>query len=186
MKIEQLSLESDEKILIQVRKHWFILAVQIFGLVGAALLPVVMYQLAKYFVPAVMGTMVNTALVIYAYTAWLILLWMRVFSIWTNYYLDVWTLTNKRLVAVDQRGLFSRTTASFRLERLQDIFISVNGLIATFLDFGTLELQTAGEDTNFKEYGMPSPGNLKALILSTSDNVLNRQEQNPKAPNTEV
>ena len=37
MKIEKIQLENDETILAQVRKHWFVLTVQIAGLVGAAL-----------------------------------------------------------------------------------------------------------------------------------------------------
>ncbi len=171
MTTEKLTLEADEMILVQVRKHWFILATQIVGLLVVAIIPVIAYV----FIGSVLSERVDltpyTGLLIFAFSAWLLIIWMALFNVWTNYYLDVWTITNKRCVAVDQKGMFFRTTASFRLERLQDIIVSVNGIIPTLLDYGSLEIQTAGEERNFKEYGLPSPGNLKALILTATDNL---------------
>ena len=171
MNIKKIKLESDEKILLQVRRHWFVLATQIFGIVIAAILPSIVYtvifnnvQIAEIFtlnVPA--------EIPVALYSAWLLVVWMALFNIWNNYYLDVWTITSKRLIVVDQKGFFSRTTASFRLDRLQDIEISVHGMLATFLDYGSLEIQTAGEERNFSATGLPSPGSLKALILRATD-----------------
>ena len=111
----------------------------------------------------------HLGMLIATYAAWLLITWMTLFNIWNNYYLDVWTITNKRLIAIDQKGYFTRTTASFRLDRLQDTSIAVRGIIATLLDFGELEMQTAGEERNFKAYGLPHPGDLKSLILNASD-----------------
>ncbi len=172
MTIEQLTLEQDEIILAQVRKHWFVLATQIFALVIAAIFPLVVYVLFSGFVAQIFDLTPYTGYILFGYSAWLLIIWMSLFNVWTNYYLDIWTITNKRLMAIDQRGLFSRTTASFRLERLQDIIVSVNGIIPTLLNYGSLEIQTAGEERNFKEYGFPSPGNLKAMILSATDNLM--------------
>jgi uncharacterized membrane protein YdbT with pleckstrin-like domain len=181
MNIEKIQFETDERILIQVRKHWFILAVQILGIVGAALMPLVLYLfIMNTDVPGMKAFAINTSLVFTLYSAWLLLVWMSLFSVWNNYYLDVWTITNKRLIAVDQRGFFSRTTASFRLDRMQDTEISVQGIIATLLDYGSLEIQTAGEDSNFKVYGLPNPGDLKALILSAADGTLSAPDETQK------
>lgn len=170
MSIESISFESDEKVLKEVRKHWFIVFTQYFGMLVVALFPLVAYislSLIPPFVPLL--TLVNTPLLIAGYSGWLILVWMGLFSIWTNYYLDIWTLTNKRLITVDQRGLFSRNTGSFRLERLQDINVSVRGILATFLKFGDLEAETASSDKNFVAKGIPDPQGFKALILQASD-----------------
>lgn len=173
MNIEKLQFEDDEQILAQVRKHWFVLAIQILGLVGAALMPLVLYLfIIRSEVPGMNAYEFDAGIMFTLYSAWLLIVWMSLFSVWNNYYLDVWTITNKRLIAIDQRGFFSRRTASFRFERLQDMEIQVSGIIATLLDFGSLEIQTAGEEENFKAYGLPNPGDLKALILSTADGSL--------------
>lgn len=168
---DRLKLDDDEHVLFMVRKHWFILAVEIVSVIGIALIPIFFYGFMRGF--AKTDTQVDTyfGFFIALYSLWLIFSWMALFSIWTNYYLDVWTLTNKRLIAVDQHGLFSRTTASFRLERLQDVIISIHGLLPTLFKFGTVEIQTAGEERNFKVFGLPNPEAIKAAILDASGTV---------------
>lgn len=171
MNINKLQLESDEQILLQVRKHWFILATQIFAIVVVAILPYFLFVavLSNESLTTLARTHVETGFIVALSSVWLLIMWMTVFNIWTNYYLDVWTITNKRLVVADQRGFFYRTTASFRLDRLQDVEISVDGMLATLLDYGSLELQTAGEERNFHADGLPDPAALKATILKATD-----------------
>src|SRR3989344_5675804 len=123
MLAEKIQLENDEKILAQVRKHWFVFFAQILTIVVAAIAPL--------FLSIFISKSVNsgafafdispyTPHITFIYATWLLFLWAGLFSSWTNYYLDIWTITNRRLIAVDQRGFFRRSTASFRLERLQD------------------------------------------------------------------
>lgn len=180
--VEKIELEEDEQILIQVRKHWFVFLLQILGILVLGVIPLVFYGIIEFAlssnvsvidisrlstVPASLSS--YTGVLVALYAGWLIILWMGLFSVWTNYYLDVWTITSKRLIAADQKGFFFRTTASFRLEKLQDCTVNINGMIATLLDYGDLEMQTAGEERFFKAYGLPSPGNLKGIILGASD-----------------
>ena len=73
---------------------------------------------------------------------------------------------------VDQRGFFRRFISSFRLERLQDINTEVNGIIATILDYGTVEAQTAGSShETFVGYYMPKPQEIKAEIIRFADHL---------------
>lgn len=180
MNIKKIQFESDEQILVQVRKHWFVLAMQILGLVGTALVPLILYLfIMNADIPGMERYSASSGVIFTLYSAWLLIVWMSLFSVWNNYYLDVWTITNKRLIAIDQQGFFSRTTASFRFERLQDMEVSVNGIIATLLDFGSLEIQTAGEEGNFKAYNLPKPGDLKALILAATEGVPQIKQPEP-------
>ena len=171
MFLEKLQLDADETILFKVRKHWFVIAVQIFSIVIIALLPLFLFSTLIQFLPLSETNISYTGYVLATYATWLIMIWITLFNVWTNYYLDIWTLTNKRLIAIDQRGLFNRKTASFRLERMQDVTISIDGMLPTFLKFGTLEIQTAGEEGNFKVHGLPDPEFLKATILDATDMV---------------
>lgn len=186
MLTEKIKLESDEQVIIQVRKHWFILFLQLFNVVVLALFPLLVYLLLSYFATDYLGTLdlsAYTNLILYVYLAWLLIVWMIGFNVWTDYYLDVWTITNKRLITIDQRGLFYRTTGSFRLERLQDMNVEINGLIATFLDFGTLEAQTAaGIEDEFRAHGLPHPRELKSTILAAADNLMRNYGRSPNDP----
>jgi hypothetical protein len=95
----------------------------------------------------------------------------------------VWTITDRRIIAVDQRGFFRRFIASFRYERLQDINVEINGFIETMLDFGDIHAQTAGHDVTFRIGDVPDPRGVKALILQATDDLAARpirtEMQNP-------
>jgi membrane protein YdbS with pleckstrin-like domain len=168
--IEKIKLETDEHILLEVRKHWFVITLQWFAIILIAILPLFIYTifaLTKILLPVLEQLSIGVLLALYA--CWLVGVWMALFNVWTNYYLDVWTITNKRLITVDQRGFFFRKTASFRFDRLQDVAVSVNGLLATLLDYGTIEIATASEGGIFKVSGLPKPQEIKATILKATD-----------------
>lgn len=168
MKLENLTLDDGEEVLLQVRKHWFVFCVQVLSILILALLPIPFYSFSIENDTISALFTINGPFTIALYTCWLIIQWMALFTIWNNYYLDVWTVTNRRLIAVDQHGFFSRTTASFRLERMQDITVSIDGIIPTFLDFGTVEIQTAGEEDKFRVTGLPNPTEIKSTILEAT------------------
>ncbi len=179
MLAEKIQLDQDERVLIQVRKHWFILTMQLIGVGIGGLIPLV-FIIFLHFTPlsSVLASPNYTPIMSVLYSGWLILTWMALFSVWTNYYLDVWTVTTKRLITVDQRGLFFRNTGSFRLERLQDINVSVRGILATLLGFGDLQAETASNDTEFVARGIPNPQELKSLILEAADKITFSQPLN--------
>lgn len=171
---EKIELDHDEVVLAMVRRHWFVLFAQAGIFLVLLTVPFFLFvsiNSLAHLNPEVLAS-VDRYVKNYAsifYIAWVIILWMGIFTAISNYYLDVWTVTNKRLVIVDQVTFFNRKTASFRLERIQDIHVSVDGIIATFFNFGTLEVHTASGDQTFLETMLPDPQNLKALIFKAVD-----------------
>jgi hypothetical protein len=172
MLTEKLELESDESILVMVRKHWFILAIELVGVATSAVIPFLIIPIAFPLLrnAGIPLTFDISASVLTALgSAWLLLMWMIFFNILTNYFLDTWTITNKRLIAIDQRGFFNRSVSSFRLERLQDLSVDIRGIIPTLLNFGTLHAQTAGADNkDFRATGLPNPRELKERMLTAA------------------
>lgn len=164
------SLEPGEKVVRIIRKHWFVLYAQVALLVFALCAPILLH-VAVFLIPTAKSFALSMGLsvFVYLYSFWTLLVWMALFSILTNYYLDTWTLTTKHLIIIDQRGFFNRRIGSFRLDRIQDVHISIDGIIPTFLDFGRIEIETASGDREFVANGMPDPQSLKLLILQTDD-----------------
>lgn len=109
------------------------------------------------------------ALPVFAGSVWLLLLWIALFVVWTDYYLDVLLLTNKKLIDVEQRALFSREVTSLSLERIQDITVNTEGILASLLHFGHLEIQTAGAEKKIVVRFLQNPDTIKHHILEAAD-----------------
>ncbi len=179
MLFERIKLEADEEILQMIRKHWWIITIETAIVAFFALLPLFLGILLFTLQP--FGTFVTysslwewvgvyRAEAIFLYAGWLLVQWIMLANFWTDYYLDLWAITNRRVVLVDQRGFFRRFISSFRLERLQDMNIEVHGVLATILDYGTIEAQTAGgSNEEFISDYMPKPRDIKATIIRAAD-----------------
>lgn len=171
---EKIQLEEGERVLNTVRKHWFIITLELLGVALMAALPIVLF-LSTYFIPSIEILLANAltgqfSLITYAIASWLLLTSLMGFTIWTNYYLDLWVITDRRIIVIDQIAFFNRKVSSFRLERLQDIKVIVKGLIPTLLNFGTIRAQTAGaNESNFASTAMPDPRGVQSTIQSAMD-----------------
>ncbi len=81
------------------------------------------------------------------------------------YALDVWIVTDRRIIDSTQHGFFNRTISELHLSRVQDISTQTKGIIPTFLKFGDLQVQTAGTEEKFKFFQIPNPGKVKDTIM---------------------
>ncbi len=179
MLFEKIHLESNEKVLRVVRKHWFIIFSELFGVALAALLPFLVLYLFSIVPTDILNYDLQieniSKIVTFAISAWLLLCFMSGFMIWTHYYLDIWIITDRRIIYIDQKSFFIRNVSMFRLERLQDIEIRTTGIIPTLLNYGSLSAQTAGStESNFDSTGLPDPRGLQATIQRAMDTRLKK------------
>ncbi len=184
MLFEKIQLEPDEIVLKMVRKHWFVILAELFGSFVMLLFPFFALFLLALFPNSLETFNVSlgdyTALIAYFVAGWSVISLMSGFMIWTHYYLDLWIITDRRIILVDQIRFFNRNVSIFRLERLQDIEFKINGIIPTFLNFGTLNAQTASHfENNFMSKGLPDPRGLQAIIQKAMDARLQRLHVEP-------
>jgi uncharacterized membrane protein YdbT with pleckstrin-like domain len=172
MRFEKIELEENEAIIAIVRRHWFYVFKQAFVIAILVLLPLFAFLCMHFLLDPLQRTLLYSFAPHFFFLCalWVLIQWMLLAAIWTDHYLDTWTITNLRIIKVDQVGLFKRRIGSFRLERLQDINVEINGIIATLLDYGTIHAETAsGHDEEFSASYMPHPQEIKALILKAAD-----------------
>ncbi len=159
-----LNLEKDEKVIRVVRKHWFAIVIQMAVAVILIFAPIIFFGIIESFI-AINPTAKNLFLFLFIYVVFLIFVWIFIFVSWLDYYLDVWVITNKRIIDIDQQGLFNREIASLRLDNVQDIKIEVFGIINTLLKIGNLHVQTASPNKEFILYQASNPEDVKRLIM---------------------
>jgi len=160
--------DADEKIILLLRRHPLIFLGPIFRLVfGFALLFTVRY-IIRAFWPALAETSFYppTALAGYFFSLLLILIF---FIDWLDYYLDVWIVTDRRIVNIEQRRLFNRQVSEQRIFRVQDVTSESVGLIPTIFKFGNVYVQTAGARERFMFKQVPQPEKVKQIIIDIHD-----------------
>src|SRR6185369_10156599 len=109
MTYENLHLDSDEHVILEVRKHWIVFASHAIGLLFGGFLPFIILvavrifasDLLSHFHISVSGNV--SGLFLFFYSLWLLFLWISFFIEWTKYYLDVWYVTEKRIIDVEQK-----------------------------------------------------------------------------------
>lgn len=175
MLIDRINIEDGERVMAIKRRHKFLLLVEIVMFAVLAALPalVLLYLSGSDVSNFDIGA--YRPFVTYGYALWLLVIWISSFMAWTDYYLDVLVITNHRLIIANQKGLWRRSLASFRIDRLQEINVEINGFLATLLDFGTLRAETAGHGAEeFHMAYLPDPRALKSIIMEVT-------EKNPQA-----
>lgn len=171
MLVDKINLESGEEVLAMSRRHKFLILLECFSLLLVAVLPPILYIfVVRSNEVFLFDINVHFPLMVYLYCVWLLGIWIALFVAWTDYYLDILVITTHRLIMTNQKGFWRRSISSFRLERLQEVNVEIDGLLSTLLDFGTLRAETAGhgdEDIHMKN--LPDPKHLKALIMDAAE-----------------
>jgi len=155
--------KNGEKIILVSHRHWFNIAIQFIYIVGILLFLILIYSAFGIFFPEAER---NTVLILnLALISFLMLLWLFVCVTWIDYYLDVWIITDRRVVNVEQKGLFSREVSELEHIRVQDVTTEVKGFFATFFNYGDVHVQTAAETSRFIFRSVSNPYAIKNLIM---------------------
>ncbi len=101
-------------------------------------------------------------LLVGVFELFVVLLWYGAFMDW---YLDIWVVTNERIVDVDQNGVFGRSVSELQLSKVQDVKTEQKGVFATVFGYGTIRVQSAGEKENFVFDGLPRPNEVARQIV---------------------
>lgn len=166
--MKEFELEPGEHVVREARKHWFLFALT---LLPYAILTVIPFTLPAFlaFTPplAVYAPYFNLGepLMRASLGVWLLVVWTSAWGVFTRYYLNLWVLTNRRIVDIKQRGYFRREVSSLILNRVQDVTTDISGVLPSLLGIGTITVQTASEDVEFTMRGIPRPEQMRDIIM---------------------
>ncbi|MCK4918876.1 MAG: PH domain-containing protein [Candidatus Pacebacteria bacterium] len=155
----------NEKVVLILRKHPISLFVYAIQLLFFSLLPILVYIfLIPIVFPAFLEYPYQNVYILLS-TIFYGLIWITSFVIWVDYYLDIWIITNQRLLDIEQKGFFNRTVSELDLKKIQDITSNVKGIIPTMFGFGSIQIQTAAEEKKFELKSVPHPVTARRKII---------------------
>lgn len=170
--MSSINLKAGEKILLVVHRHWIIIAWQIISTLILLMLPMLIVVFGSVFETYTDLTPLRPFLFFGTTIYWMIVV-AGFFLSWIRYWLDVWIITTERVVAIDQIHLFNRKITEFSLSRVQDVTVSVPNILATFMHYGNITVQTAGE-INFSIYDVMNCDKAKNIILQRGAETLKK------------
>ncbi len=159
-----IPLEEGEELIVTKHRHWIFVVAHILMMIGfALLLPLGIVAITVWF-PVIVLEAMGLASVVALTALWTLIAWIIFWQFWTTYYLDTWVITNRRIIFIDQRRLWDRNIALMRLDRVQDLETRIAGVIGTLLKYGSVHVQSAGNEENFDIEQIANPDELRAII----------------------
>lgn len=153
--------EEGEVVHLLLRRHPFIAIIQVIVFLLLAMIPPLLLLFFNNFL------FKHQLLTIFFFVSsvWYLIIWSGIFYSLTMYTLDVWIVTDRRIIDSKQHGFFSRQVAELHMNRVQDITVQTRGLIPTILKYGDLQVQSAGADERFFFLQVPHPLKVKDTIM---------------------
>lgn len=155
----------DEKTLIVLHEHWFSIANKLAVLGIIAIAPFVIYSFLS-------EALVTTNMALFYWliaTVVLMFVWMRVFYVLMKYLMNIWIITDHRIIDAELHGFFNRSISEINLAKIQDVTVHIKGFYQTYMNFGDIEVQSAGEKDKFVLHSIPDPTMAKNLIMRASN-----------------
>lgn len=160
---------ADERLVYFLRRHPITLTGVVIGYVLLFLLPIAGLSVLQLSYPDIVTDPLLFPLVLLAGSFVFLFCWLFLFQAFLDYYLDIWVVTNHRIINISQTGLFHREVSELRLYRVQDASAAVSGFIRTVFNYGSIEIQTAGEKSHFIFEDIAHPQEVSKNILQLAE-----------------
>jgi len=103
----------------------------------------------------------------------MVLFWMLfllfLYIEWLNHELDMFIITNNRIIWLDQVSFLNRTISECNLWQVQEVNASTKWILANLLNFWTVTIQTAWNISNFEMTYVPNAIQTSRQILNAVD-----------------
>lgn len=160
-----IKLKETEKIIIALHRHWILLIGEIVVIFVLLFTPVI----GSFFIIDFIKEKFEDFYYFFWFflSIYLLFIYIVFFIIWMDYYLDMWIVTDNRIIDIEHYGIFKREVSEFSLKNVQDVTIEIPGMIPSLLKYGNVIVQTAGEKS-FKVMQIPHPEKVKDIIIEYS------------------
>jgi uncharacterized membrane protein YdbT with pleckstrin-like domain len=180
--------QDSEKVCLVLREHWIVLSMKLL----IWLIFLVMYLGLDYLDVAWLPSVLDPAfmpMVEVLKICFLMFLTLGLFIIFTLYYLNMYVITDQRIVNISQTGILHHRVSELHLDQIQDVTAEIHGLPENVFDYGDVYIQTAGETERFLFHNVPSPSNVTKTILDLYEQLPENQRHplvhHPAPPTTQ-
>jgi len=158
-----------EKVEFQLRQHWIVPIRIVLIFLFMIALPMVIFWAAETFQPGLFSSAWVEVVATLALSIYCLMMLLNTYQSYLDYYLDTWTVTNERVLSRERTSVFHHSVSEVRLHRIQDVSSETKGFLASILGYGTVTIQTAGEDIHFTLDNIANPEQVAEKIIALAD-----------------
>lgn len=162
--------ESDEEIILLVRRDFITNLPWILTAIILAILPIIITPFIPVIAPFVQFS--NTTITLYLMFFYLALIGYVIVN-FTLWYFHVGIVTNKHIIDIDVHGILSRDVSRTLLSNVEDVKYTQVGVIRSIFNYGDVFIQTAGTNVNFEFDKAPEP----SLIIQIIEDLLGKHKK---------
>ena len=164
--------QANSEILLEVRRHWFGLFT-LYGLMTFGLLLLLAFPILV--TDSQSG---DLALILLAILGLAVLLaTLLSFLIWKVYWGNLIRISHTEVRQLTRRALFHTKSSVLGLANIEDVTIIRSGFFAHWFNYGTLNIETAGEQENFTFRYCPKPEECMRNLMRIREEYLEKTRQ---------
>lgn len=166
---ELIQQKSYEKIIYRIRRHPITFIPIVASFLVLLLVPVALYYVVAGIFPQLLTGARAYPLMVLLASAYMLTMYLLFYVRFLDYYLDLWIVTNDRIVDIEQHNLFSRSVTELDLFRIQDVTVEIHGIFATVFNYGNVLVKTASSNTHIVFYNVSMPNKIREELIRLSD-----------------
>lgn len=151
------SQDDDEQIVLFVRKHvitnlgWILTAIVLVIMpFFLRFIPLIDFFPERFHLPLIGG--------------WYLFTLGYILEKFLSWFFNVNILTDERIVDIDFYSLLYKRISSAKIDRVEDVSVDMSGFMATLVNYGTVDIQTAAEEREFSFELVPQPQKVAQVI----------------------
>lgn len=170
-----VEFDDKEEFLLEIRKHLFgLILIQISGVLITFILmaiPMLIAANLDFFQIGEIGGDTSSIRTVLIFVGLL----LGIFSIIASliaaiiYRNNVIYITNEKIAQVIYTSIFNRKLSQLSIGDVQDVTVSQNGLFPRLFKYGTLVVETAGEQQNYTFNYVPNPYESSRIIIAAHE-----------------
>lgn len=157
-------IKDDEKIISVERRHWGSFIKQA---VISLLIITPPFFFIDFFLSAWIPSLIFLGIILIGF--------LYGFFSWVKWYLNGIIITNKRLIYIKQKSIFSKKVAETPIINIQDITYEVSGILASIFSFGTVTIVSGGSIWNVEK--LADPEGVQDYILQLREKIIENSEE---------
>lgn len=154
-----------EKVVRIIHRDVFIALKRVGLFVLLLALPAIVLLMINQIFPTIDNSGMITIIILLSLSVYLLFIWLLFFFSIIDYILDIWIITDKRIIDVQQNGFFSRVISEQMVAKIQDITSDTHGFWPTVWKYGNLTVQTAAEQNKFYFEEISDPEEVRDLLI---------------------